>query len=80
VRRSRSRCWRAAAKALSLYLRAGPPLNTRQRRKFVHVKMLFSPLSASSAVRHVLVKHANAAALIAPYVGSHMLRHSSAAR
>jgi hypothetical protein len=68
------------AKALSLYLRAGPPQNNRQRHMFVHVKMPFSPLSAFSAVRHVLVKDANAAALIAPYLGNHVLRHSNVAR
>jgi site-specific recombinase XerD len=42
--------------------------------------MPFSPLSASSAVRHILVKHARVAGLDAPYLGSHVLRHSNAAR
>jgi integrase/recombinase XerD len=44
------------------------------------MKMPFSPLSASSAVRHILVKHAKAAGVDAPYLGSHVLRHSNAAR
>jgi len=44
------------------------------------MKMPFGPLSASSAVRHILVKHAKAAGLDAPYLGSHVLRHSNAAR
>jgi site-specific recombinase XerD len=38
------------------------------------------PLGASSAVRHIIVKHAKAAGLDAPYLGSHVLRHSNAAR
>jgi integrase len=70
----------AVAKALALYLRDGRPPNTPQRHVFVRMKMPFSPLSASSAVRHILVKHAKAAGLTAPYLGSHVLRHSNAAR
>jgi site-specific recombinase XerD len=42
--------------------------------------MPFNPLSASSAVRHVILKHAKAAGLKASYFGSHVLRHSNAAR
>jgi integrase len=70
----------AVAKALAFYLRDGRPPNTPTRRLFVRMKMPFSPLSASSAVRHIVVKHAKAAGLDAPYLGSHVLRHSNAAR
>jgi integrase/recombinase XerD len=70
----------AVAKALAFYLRDGRPLNIPHRHVFVRMKMPFSPLSASSAVRHILVKHAKAAGLNAPYLGSHVLRHSNAAR
>jgi integrase/recombinase XerD len=70
----------AVAKALALYLRNGRPSHTPTRHVFVQMKMPFGPLSASSAVRHVLVKHAKAARLNAPYLGSHVLRHSNAAR
>ena len=35
---------------------------------------------SSSPVRHIVVKHARAAGLDAPYLGSHVLRHSNAAR
>ena len=40
----------------------------------------FEPLSCSSAIRHMLVKYAKAAGLNAPYLGSHVLRFSNAAR
>ncbi len=70
----------AVAKALAFYLRDGRPPNIAHRHVFVRMKMPFSPLSASSAVRHILVKHAKAARLNPPYLGSHVLRHSNAAR
>ena len=70
----------AVAKALAFYLRDGRPPNTPTRYLFVQMRMPFSPLSASSAVRHILVKHARVAGLDAPYLGSHVLRHSNAAR
>jgi len=70
----------AVAKALALWLRDGRPPSTPTRHVFVRMKMPFTPLSASSAVRHVLIKHARAAGLDAPYLGSHVLRHSNAAR
>jgi site-specific recombinase XerD len=70
----------AVAKALACYLRNGRPRNTPTRHLFVRMKMPFGPLNASSAVRHILVKHAKVAGLDAPYLGSHVLRHSNAAR
>jgi len=42
--------------------------------------MPFEPLSCGSAVRHIIVKHAMAAGIDAPFLGSHVLRHSNAAR
>lgn len=70
----------AVAKALSRYLRHGRPPSTPTRHVFVQQKMPFGPLSCSSAVRHILVKHARVAGLDAPFLGSHVLRHSNAAR
>jgi site-specific recombinase XerD len=70
----------AVAKALAFYLRDGRPPNTPNRYVFVQMRMPFNPLSASSAVRHVILKHAKAAGLKASYFGSHVLRHSNAAR
>jgi integrase/recombinase XerD len=70
----------AVAKVLARYLRKGRPPNTPTRHVFVRMKMPFGPLSASSAVRHILIKHAKAAGVHASYLGSHVLRHSNAAR
>jgi site-specific recombinase XerD len=70
----------AVAKVLARYLRKCRPPNAPTRHVFVRMKMPFGPLSASSAVRHILIKHAKAAGLHAPYLGSHVLRHSNAAR
>ena len=67
------------AKVLAV-LRHGRPPHTPTRHVFVQMKVPFGPLTASSAVRHVLVKHAAVAGIQASYLGSHVLRHSNAAR
>lgn len=68
------------AKVLAQYLRHGRPTHTPTRHVFVQMKMPFGALTASSAVRHILIKHAAIAGIQAPYLGSHVLRHSNAAR
>jgi site-specific recombinase XerD len=70
----------AVGKVLATYLRHGRPPHTPTRHVFVQAKVPFGALTASSAVRHVLVKHAKAAGIQATYLGSHVLRHSNAAR
>lgn len=70
----------AVGKVLARYLRHGRPAHTPTRHVFVQAKMPFGALTASSAVRHILVKHAKAAGIQAAYLGSHVLRHSNAAR
>lgn len=70
----------AVAKVLARYLRYGRPLHTPTRHVFVQMKVPFGPLVASSAVRHAVIKHARVAGIQAPYLGSHVLRHSNAAR
>lgn len=70
----------ALARVLARYLRHGRPPHTPTRHLFVRMKMPFSPLIASSAVRHILIKHARLAGIDAPFLGSHVLRHSNAAR
>lgn len=70
----------AVARVLARYLRHGRPPHTPTRHVFVQMKMPFGPLTSSSAVRHILIKHARAAGIDAPYLGSHVLRHSNAAR
>jgi integrase/recombinase XerD len=70
----------SVAKALAFYLRDGRPPSIPHRYVFVCMKMPFSRLAASAAVRHVLVKHAKKAGVNTPYLGSHVLRHSNATR
>jgi integrase/recombinase XerD len=70
----------AVGKVLARYLRHGRPAPTPTRHVFVQAKVPFGALTASSAVRHILVKHATAAGIQAAYLGSHVLRHSNAAR
>ncbi|WP_233859985.1 site-specific integrase [Paraburkholderia sp. HD33-4] len=68
------------AKVLARYLRHGRPSHTPTRHVFVRMKVPFGAFTASSAVRHILIKHAAIAGIQAPYLGSHVLRHSNAAR
>lgn len=68
------------AKVLARYLRDGRPSHTPTRHVFVQMKVPFCALTAASAVRHIIVKHAKAAGIQAPFLGSHVLRHSNAAR
>jgi integrase len=70
----------AVGRALARYLRDGRPPTTPTRHVFVQMKMPFGAWSASSAIRHIIVKHAKVAAIDAPYLGSHVLRHANAAR
>lgn len=70
----------AAARALVSYLRQGRPAHTPTRHLFVTQKAPHHPLGSSSAVRHILHKHARAAGVSAPYLGSHVLRHTHACR
>ena len=70
----------SVAKALARYLRHARPSHTPTRHVFVRMKVPFGALEASAAVRHILAKHAKAAGIQASYLGSHVLRHSNAAR
>ena len=68
------------ARELVAYLRHGRPQHASTRRLFVSLRAPHKPLGASSAVRHILHKHARAAGVSAPYLGSHVLRHTHACR
>jgi integrase len=68
------------AKVLARYLRYGRPPHTPTRHVFVQMKVPFGALTTASAVRHVVRKYAFAAGIEASYLGSHVLRHSNAAR
>jgi integrase/recombinase XerD len=67
-------------RVLARYLRYGRPAHTPTRHVFVQMKVPFGALTCSAAVRHILIKHAKIAGIQAPYLGSHVLRHSNAAR
>jgi len=70
----------AIAQALSNYLRDERPPGAPTRHVFVQLRNPFPPFDGSSAVRHIIVKHANEAGLDSSFLGSHVLRHSNAAR
>jgi integrase/recombinase XerD len=71
----------AVGKVLARYLQSRPT-GARHPRVTCSCRRRFrsAPSLASSAVRHILVKHAKAAGIQAAYLGSHVLRHSNAAR
>lgn len=70
----------AVARVLVAYLRHGRPQHASTRRLFVSLRAPHGPLGASAAVRHILHKHARTAGVSAPYLGSHVLRHTHACR
>jgi integrase/recombinase XerD len=70
----------AVARVLASYLRHGRPAHASSRHVFLGLKAPYRPLSASSAIRHVLVKHARLGGVSAPYLGAHVLRHTHACR
>lgn len=70
----------AVARALVAYLRLSRPRSTPCRRLFVGMTGAHAPLTSSSAVRHIVQKHARRAGLPLEGLGSHTLRHSHATR
>ena len=68
------------ARALADYLRHERPPHAAAREIFVSRQMPYHRLTAASAIRHRIVKHAAAAGLTATFLGSHVLRHSHACR
>lgn len=70
----------AVARALLDYLRRGRPAHTPARSLFVTMRTPFKRLSGSSAVRHILHDAARRAGVTAPFLGTHVLRHTHACR
>jgi site-specific recombinase XerD len=68
------------ARALVAYLRHGRPRYCTTRALFVQMHAPYGDLHSSSAIRHVLHKHALSAGVSAAFLGSHVLRHSHASR
>jgi integrase/recombinase XerD len=70
----------SVARALLEYLLHGRPRRTMSREVFLRARAPFRSLSGAGAVGYVLRKHAEAAGVWAPFLGSHVLRHSHASR
>jgi integrase len=70
----------AVARVLVGYLRHGRPQHASTRHLFLSLRAPHGPLGASSAVQHIIHKHAQAGGVSAPYLGSHVLRHTHACR
>lgn len=70
----------AVSRALAAYLQRGRPGHAPTRHLFLSMSMPHHPLSSSSAVRHLIVKYARLAGVSAPFLGSHVLRHTHACR
>ena len=68
------------AQALVAYLRSGRPRHCTARALFVQMHAPYGRLQSSSAIRHVLRKHALSAGVSSTHLGSHVLRHSHASR
>ena len=65
-------------RAIVAYLRHGRPRHVGSRALFLRIRAPHGALSSSSAIRHLLIKYAKTAGGSAPFLGSHVLRHSHA--
>ncbi|AGS25147.1 phage integrase/recombinase family protein (plasmid) [Rhizobium etli bv. mimosae str. Mim1] len=68
------------SEALAHYLRYGRPVDTPTRHIFVQMQVPFKPFVRSSAIGHIVAKHAKKAGINASSLGSHVLRHTHAGR
>lgn len=68
------------ARAVADYLKRGRPPHTASRSLFVTMRTPFTRLSASVTVRHILGSAARRAGVTAPFLGTHVLRHTHACR
>lgn len=70
----------AVGHAMATYLRRGRTRRTVAREIFLRSRAPHCRLRFASAVCHILRKHAAIAGISAPFLGSHVLRHSHATR
>jgi integrase len=70
----------AVARALVSYLRHGRPLHPQSRNLFITHRAPHKALACSVTVRHILHTHAQRAGVSAPFLGTHVLRHTHACR
>ena len=66
------------ARALACYLRGHRPARAGDRNVFVSHRMPHARLSASSAIRHRLIRYAAIAGVHADFLGTHVFRHTHA--
>jgi site-specific recombinase XerD len=70
----------AVARALVSYLRHGRPAHASSRNLFVTMRAPHKQLACSVTIRHILHTHARNAGVSAPFLGTHVLRHTHACR
>jgi integrase len=70
----------AVARALEHYLRRERPKHPCTRHLFVTVRAPHKQLGCSATIRRILHKHARKAGVSAPFLGTHVLRHTQACR
>ena len=70
----------AVSRALVSYLRGGRPEHSATRHLFVTMRTPFKALACSVSVRHILHAAAGRAGVTAPFMGTHVLRHTHACR
>jgi integrase/recombinase XerD len=68
------------ARALTDYLKRGRPPHTASRSLAVIMRTPFARLASSVTVRHILGSAAHRAGVTAPFLGTHVLRHTHASR
>jgi len=70
----------AVSRALANYLRHGRPIHARTRNLFITMRAPHKALACSVTIRHILHTHARRAGVSAPFLGTHVLRHTHACR
>lgn len=70
----------AVSRALVSFLRYARPEHASTRRLFVTMCTPFKPLACSVTIRHILHSAARRANVTAPFLGTHVLRHTHACR
>ncbi len=70
----------AVGRALARYLRRGRPEHVETRYLFVTMRTPFKPLACAVTIRHILHSAAHRARVSAPFMGTHVLRHTHACR
>jgi integrase/recombinase XerD len=70
----------AVARALERYVRQGRPKHPGTRHLFVTVRAPHKQLGCSATIRRILHKHTRNAGVSAPFLGTHVLRHTHACR